>query len=76
MTIGSPDAWTIPKAQERALELRRQIDEGRDPREVKAATTAADVAKRADEHRLTVTAREAWDAYVIERTPHWGERHA
>jgi integrase len=76
MTVGSPDAWTIPKAQERARELQRQIDEGRDPREVKAATTAADVAKRADERRLTVTAREAWDAYVIERTPHWGERHA
>ena len=74
-TIGSPETWTIPKAQEKARELQRQIDEGRDPREVKAEITAADVAKRADEQRQHVTAREAWDAYVPERAPHWGERH-
>ena len=46
VTIGSPDAWSIPQVQEKARELQRQIDEGRDPREVKAAITAADVAKR------------------------------
>ena len=46
MTIGSPDIWRIPDAQERARELQRQIDEGRDPREVKAATVAIDVAQR------------------------------
>jgi integrase len=45
VTIGSPDAWSIPQAQERARELQRQIDAGRDPREVKADTIAADVAK-------------------------------
>lgn len=75
VTIGSPDAWSIPKAQERARELQRQIDEGRDPREVKAATVAADVAKRAEDRRQSISAREAWDAYLIDRTPHWGERH-
>jgi len=75
VTIGGPIAWTIPQAQERARELQRQIDEGRDPREVKAEATAADVAKRADEQRRHVTAREAWDAYIAERTPQWGERH-
>jgi integrase len=75
LTIGSPDVWTIPQAQEMARELQRQIDEGRDPREVKAEITAADVAKRADEQRQHVTAREAWGAYVTERAPHWGERH-
>ena len=75
VTIGKPSAWAIPDAQGKARELQRQIDEGRDPREVKAAVTAADVAKRAAELRHHVTAREAWDAYVTERTPHWGERH-
>ena len=65
LTIGGPDAWTIPQAQERARELQRQIDEGRDPRAVKAEATAADVAKRADEQRQHVTAREAWDAYAV-----------
>ncbi len=75
LTIGSPDAWTIPDAQERARELQRQIDKGRDPREVKAAVTAADVASREDAKRQTVTVAEAWAAYLLERRPHWGERH-
>ena len=75
LTIGSPDAWTIPDAQERARELQRQIDKGRDPREVKAAVTAADVASREDAKRQTVTVAEAWTAYLLERRPHWGERH-
>ena len=75
LTIGGPDAWTIPQAQEKARQLQRQIDEGRDPREVKAEAARADVAKRADEQRQHVTAREAWDAYIAERTPQWGERH-
>jgi integrase len=75
VTIGSPDAWSIPQAQERARELQRQIDEGRDPREVKAAATAADVASREDARRQTVTVAEAWAAYLLDRRPHWGERH-
>lgn len=75
LTIGSPDAWTIPDAQARARELQRQIDAGRDPREVKAAITAADVASREDAKRQTVTVGEAWAAYLLERRPHWGERH-
>ncbi|HOB93472.1 MAG TPA: integrase family protein [Aquabacterium sp.] len=75
LTIGSPDAWTIPQAQEKARELQRNIDEGRDPREVKAQATAADVAKRADDRRQALTAREAWNAYLLDRAPHWGERH-
>jgi len=37
VTIGSPDVWPIPLAQEKARELQRQIDEGRDPRNAKAA---------------------------------------
>jgi len=75
LTIGSPDAWTIPNAQARARELQRQIDEGRDPRAVKAAATAADVASREDAKRQSVTVSEAWAAYLLERRPHWGERH-
>jgi integrase len=75
MTIGSPDTWSIPKAQGRARELQRQIDEGRDPREVKAAITAADTASRVEAKRQHTTAAEAWAAYLAERRPHWGERH-
>ncbi len=75
LTIGSPDDWSIPKAQKKAREEQRHIDEGRDPRAVKAEATAADVAKRADEQRQHVIAREAWDAYILKRTPQWGDRH-
>jgi integrase len=75
VTIGSPDVWTIPLAQEKARELQRQIDEGRDPREVKAETTAADVAKRQTDQAETLTVGEAWAVYLAERKPHWGDRH-
>lgn len=75
LTIGSPDAWNIPQAQEKARELQRQIDEGRDPREVKAEKTAVDVAKRDAAKRDTATVGEAWAVYLAERKPHWGEIH-
>ena len=75
VTIGGADAWAIPQAREKARELQRQIDEGRDPREVKAQAVAAAVAKREEERRQHVTAREAWGAYIADRMPHWGERH-
>ena len=75
VTIGGPDVWSIPQAQEKARELQRQIDEGRDPREVKAATIAADVAKREADRGEALTVSEVWAAYVAERRPHWGDLH-
>ena len=75
VTIGSPTAWTIPQAQEKARELQRQIDEGRDPREVKAAVVAADVAKRQTEKTAALTVGEVWTVYLAERKPHWGDLH-
>ena len=71
MTIGSPDAWTIPDAREKARELQRIIDAGRDPREVKAETVAADVEKREAARAGAVTVGEAWHRYMEERRPHW-----
>lgn len=75
VTIGSPLSWGIAQAQEKARELQRQIDEGRDPRAVKAEKTAADIAKRETDRQDTVTVAEAWTVYLAERKPHWGERH-
>jgi len=68
-TIGSPTIWTIPQAQEKARELQRQIDEGRDPREVKAAAIAADVAKRTAEIGAVLTVAEVWPRYMAEGKP-------
>ena len=75
LTIGSAKTWSIPLAQEKARELQRMIDEGRDPREVKAALTAADVAKRQSARQDVVTVVEAWTVYLAERQAHWGKRH-
>ena len=75
ITIGSPDTWTIPQAQERARELQRLIDQGRDPRIVKAEAVAADAAKREDAQRAQVTVAEAWTAYLAERKALWGDLH-
>jgi integrase len=71
ITIGSPEAWTITEAQEKARELQRLIDDGRDPRTVKAEKTAADKAAREASKVEGITTREAWDRYLAERRPHW-----
>lgn len=75
VTIGSPAAWSIPDAQAKARELQRQIDEGRDPRAVKAERVAADVARRDAAKLDGVTVGEVWTTYLAERRPFWGERH-
>jgi integrase len=75
VTIGGTDAWSIPQAQEKARELQRQIDEGRDPREVKAATIAVDVANREANREQGLTVRDVWAVYIDERRPHWGGLH-
>ena len=74
-TIGRADAWTIAQAQEKARDLQRQIDDGRDPREVKAETIAADVAKREAAGANALTVADVWAVYLVERGPHWGELH-
>ena len=46
ITIGSPAAWTIEQARTKAREHQRQIDEGRNPAEVRRSTLAAEEAER------------------------------
>ena len=90
MTIGAPDVWPLNNrmdrvgpggkvaqfgAREEARRLQSLIDSGRDPREVKAATVAADVAKREAEQRHSATVADAWADYLADRKPHWGTRH-
>lgn len=69
ITIGRPSAWSIQQAQAKARELQRLIDEGRDPREVKAALTAADVASRAAAAAAGLTVGEVWPRYMDEGKP-------
>jgi integrase len=86
LTIGDVSAWSIAKAQAEARRLQILIDQGNDPRQVKAEQEAAKNADAAalvmQEAREMVTVGEAWQAYVTERSaakvdgkPVWGERH-
>lgn len=72
VTIGGPDAWTIPQAQAKARALQREIDDGRDPREMKRAqiahTRAADSARKAAEAEA-VKVGEVWPMYLREGRP-------
>lgn len=75
MTIGGTDARSIGDARIKARELQALVDDGRDPREVKAEATAADSAKRELARSGGVTVSEAWSVYLAERRSKWGERH-
>ena len=75
MTIGSVNSWLLDEAKEKAREHRREIDNGRDPRIVKEATTAADVATQERKRIFSAPATEAWWKYVEARRDQWGERH-
>ena len=75
MTIGSPENWSIPKAQEKARELQSTIDGGRDPREVKAEAVAADAASRAERRVVGITVGEVWKYYINTRQNGWSKHH-
>ena len=69
ITIGNPDAWSIPQAQEKARELQRQIDEGHDPRDLKRDVLAAATEKKAVAAAQAVTVGEVWPRYLEEGKP-------
>jgi integrase len=73
ITIGSPAAWSIPDAQAKARELQRLIDEGKDPRDLKREALAAHAEKQAAAAADAVTVGEAWQRYLEQRRPFWGE---
>lgn len=85
-TIGDVSAWSITRAQTEAKRLSVLLDDGTDPRELDRKQAEARAAERAEagaraaaqeaqQAAATLTAREAWTAYLTERTPHWGARH-
>ena len=79
LTIGDVGAWSIAKAQAEARRLQTVIDQGDDPRQVKADAAAAKEVKAAalviQEARETVTLGMAWPEYIAARKPQWSERH-
>lgn len=79
LTIGDVRSWTLAKAQDEAARLKVMVNQGIDPRQVKAdqvaAKKTADAAKKAQEDRETVTVSKAWAEYVTARKPLWSELH-
>jgi integrase len=72
LKIGSPKSWSIAEAQARSRELRRLIDQGIDPRQ---HVKRSKIASQNEQWRESVSAREAWQQYLIARKPFWGARH-
>ncbi len=86
LTIGESGVWSIEKAQIEARRLQTLIDQGNDPRQVKAdaeaAKVAAVLAKEAkaaalvlQDAREALTVKAAWDVYIAARKPLWSDRH-
>ncbi len=71
MTIGDLRSWTLEDARAKARSLQNQIDQGHDPRELKAAIKAADIAaktaraaaKAAEERKKHYTLKALCEAY-------------
>ena len=75
VTIGSVQAWSIDAAQAEARRLQIIIDNGDDPREVKAEKLAAAEAKREDAKHAEAPAMDAWNAYIAAREAKWSASH-
>ncbi|WP_367190187.1 tyrosine-type recombinase/integrase [Burkholderia sp. Ed8] len=75
VTIGDARAWDLGRARVEASKLKTLVDEGKDPREVKADQRAAHEARRAEARRKDVTFGDAWDDYIGKRKSFWGDLH-
>ncbi|MBO7771585.1 integrase family protein [Burkholderia pseudomallei] len=75
LTIGDARAWDLGRARTEAARLKTLIDDGKDPREVRAEQQAAHEARQAEAKRRDVTFGEAWDEYIEGRKGFWSERH-
>lgn len=83
ITIGDPKTWSIDDARAEARRLKVIIDNGQDPRQVKADALAAEQAAREAKaaeaaarelqaKRKTVTLGMAWPVYIEARRKKWG----
>lgn len=86
LTIGDPKTWAIDAAQAEARRLKVIIDNGQDPRQVKAdgleaeqaareAKQAASEAKQAETERHRLTLGEVWPLYINARKSKWSAGH-
>ncbi len=82
LTIGSPDAWRIEQARDKAKALQRLVDDGKDPRDLKRdaladkAAEMVEAAAKAESAKVAAqTVGEVWNAYIEQRRLFWGDLH-
>lgn len=82
IAIGTAADWSLSDARARASDLKRMVDSGVDPREVKRQRQADQEAEQAQAiadaeaaDRAAVTVGEVWTVYLAARKEHWGETH-
>jgi integrase len=75
ITIGDPSHYGIDDARTKAAELQKSINDGLDPRQVKAEKIAASIAEREQAQVRQAPALDAWGEYIKARTPKWSSRH-
>lgn len=86
ITIGLTATWDILAAQTEARRLKVIVDNGQDPRHVKAAALEAQQsardtkqaeksAREAQQVRESVTLGDVWSLYIADRAPQWSELH-
>jgi integrase len=69
ITIGGLKAWSISAAREKARELQREIDQGKDPRQVKRSALAAHAEREAEKAAAVLKVEDAWPTYLKEGKP-------
>jgi integrase len=75
ITVGDPRTWELGRARTEASRLKTLVDDGKDPREVKAEQRAAHEFRQVETRRRRATFGEAWDFYTEACKAKWGERH-
>ena len=75
LTIGTATDWPLEKVRGEAKRLKVSVDEGIDPRETERQKITDKAAQTAEQAREGVTVGDAWNRYLVERRPRWGERN-
>ncbi|MFP3479373.1 tyrosine-type recombinase/integrase [Burkholderia ambifaria] len=74
LTIGNIQVWDLGRARTEAARLKTLVDDGKDPREIRAEQQAAHEARQFEARRRDATFGEAWEQYIEVRKPFWSER--
>lgn len=75
ITIGDVRNWRMDDARKEANKMMVLVDQGKDPRAIKAETVRQMEVERVVQRRQETLVQDAWDAYILANSPRWGERH-